>query len=110
MLETNLVSRVLDVELARQTTAPGTARRLVAERLANELSDEHLHTARLLVSELVTNAVIHGRGRITLRAGLNEDRLLVEVIDEGSGFNPAVCEPAFNSARDGGRGLRIVDS
>jgi anti-sigma regulatory factor (Ser/Thr protein kinase) len=34
----------------------------------------------------VTNAVIHGEGRIVLRTRASEDSLLVEVIDEGYGF------------------------
>ena len=80
------------------------------EWFADELSDQELDTAELLVSELVTNAVIHGRGRITLRARLNGDRLLVEVIDEGSGLEAAVRERDFENPRAGGRGLRIVDA
>jgi anti-sigma regulatory factor (Ser/Thr protein kinase) len=103
--------RVLDVELARETTAPRTARRLVKERFADRLSDEQLDTATLLVSELVTNAVVHGRGRITLRARLNEDRLLVEVMDEGRvGRGPAIRKRDFENPRAGGRGLAIVDA
>ena len=101
---------VLDVELARETTAPWIARSLVKERFADKLSDGELDTARLLVSELVTNAVAHGWGRITLRAHLNEDRLLVEVMDEGSGLEPAVRERDFENPRAGGRGLTIVDA
>ena len=111
MLESNMGDDVLDVELARATTAPRTARRIVTERFADELSDQYLDTVRLLVSELVTNAVIHGRGRITLRASrLNGDRLLVEVIDEGSGLEAAVRERDFEDPRAGGRGLTIVDA
>jgi anti-sigma regulatory factor (Ser/Thr protein kinase) len=101
---------VLDVELARETTAPQAARSLVKERFADKLSDQELDIARLLVSELVTNAVIHGRGRITLRARLNEDRLLVDVIDEGSGFEPAVREHGAENPRTGGRGLTIIEA
>ena len=101
---------MLDVELAREATAPWSARRLVKERFADKLSDEELDTARLLVSELVTNAVVHGRGRIRLLARLDGDRLRVEVIDEGSGLEPAVRERDFENPRAGGRGLTIVDA
>ena len=101
---------MLDVELARETTAPRTARRLMVERFADELSDDALDTARLLVSELVTNAVVHGRGRIWLRGRLDGDRLLVDVIDEGSGLEPAVRARDFENQRAGGRGLAIVDA
>jgi anti-sigma regulatory factor (Ser/Thr protein kinase) len=101
---------VLDIELARATTAPRTARTLFTDRFADEVSPETLDTARLLVSELVTNAVVHGRGRITLRARLNEDQLHVDVMDEGSGLEPAVRERDFENPRAGGRGLTIVDA
>ena len=55
----------------------------------------------------MTNAVIHGRGRIEVRAELDRDRLLVEVIDEGPGFTPTVREPHPDTA--GGNGLRIIE-
>ncbi|HUA70919.1 MAG TPA: ATP-binding protein [Solirubrobacteraceae bacterium] len=77
---------MLQVNLPHTVLAPGIARRSLADWLAPAVDDDELDTARLLVSELVTNAVIHGRGEITLRATLDEDRLLVEVIDEGRGF------------------------
>jgi anti-sigma regulatory factor (Ser/Thr protein kinase) len=45
--------------------------------------------ARLLVRELVTNTVFRaGRGGVTLRAQLFERRVLVELFDEGDGFEP----------------------
>ena len=68
-----------------------------------------LTTARLLVSELVTNAVPHGRGCITLRAQLLERRLVVEVIDEGHGFECAPREGNFHPPGVGGWGLSVVD-
>ena len=63
---------------------------------------------QLLVSELVTNAVTHGQGRVVLRASADEDRVLVEVIDEGGGFERTIREHTFDQI--GGRGLGIVDS
>lgn len=98
----------LEVKLPRDATAAGQARQLVVDQLASELGSEELDRARLLVSELVTNAVVHGQGAITLRAGLDEDRLLVEVIDEGSGFERAVRRNDRELL--GGWGLRIVDA
>lgn len=67
-----------------------------------------LDTALLLVSELVSNAVRHGKGVVTVRADLNEDRLLVEVIDEGSGLERSIRRHDFEDV--GGWGLRIVDT
>lgn len=63
--------------------------------------------AQLLVSELVTNALRHGHGRIVLRARLDGDRLRVEVIDEGSGFERELRRTDFQ--RVGGRGLEIIE-
>lgn len=84
------------------------ARRRIAEWLTPLLEYSELHKAMLLVSELVTNAVMHGQGRITLLAGLDDDRLLVEVIDRGHGFERVLREEDFDSV--GGRGLKIVDA
>lgn len=95
------------LELPRTRQAPGIARRWLAGFLASEPDGLMQQKAMLLVSELVTNAVVHGRGRIELRAELDGDRLLVEVDDEGPGFTPT------DGARDpgvaGGHGLRIVE-
>jgi anti-sigma regulatory factor (Ser/Thr protein kinase) len=60
-------------------------RQLIARWFASALDPDQLETATLLTSELATNAVLHGQGKITLRADLDHDRLLVEVIDEGEG-------------------------
>jgi anti-sigma regulatory factor (Ser/Thr protein kinase) len=64
--------------------------------------------ARLLVSELVTNALVHGRGTIELHARLDENHLVVEVIDNGKGFERVVRGRDFDSL--GGWGLRLVDA
>jgi anti-sigma regulatory factor (Ser/Thr protein kinase) len=83
------------------------ARHLVHAKFVTELHHTELDAAKLLVSELVTNAVLHGQGMITLRADLDRNRLRVDVIDEGRGFDRAVRKRDFDSL--GGRGLHIVD-
>ena len=45
-----------------------------------------------MVSELVTNAVIHGHGAITLKLRVDGDDVYGEVVDEGGGFEPVVRE------------------
>jgi anti-sigma regulatory factor (Ser/Thr protein kinase) len=72
------------------------------------LQREELDTAKLLTSELVANAVVHGQGRITLRGGLDDHRVLVEVIDEGQGFERDIRRRDFDELH--GRGLAIVES
>jgi anti-sigma regulatory factor (Ser/Thr protein kinase) len=76
---------VLEVQLQRDASSPQTARRALEERFAAALSPGELEAARLLVSELVSNAVVHGRGTITVRGELDHRRLLVEVSDQGNG-------------------------
>jgi anti-sigma regulatory factor (Ser/Thr protein kinase) len=97
-------------ELASGADAPRVARRLLTEWFAPRLADGTLATARLLVSELVTNAVRHGRGRIMLRAQLFELRLVVEVLDEGRGFERVRRERDFQTPGVGGWGLTVVDA
>jgi anti-sigma regulatory factor (Ser/Thr protein kinase) len=91
------------LELPRTAQAPGIARKWLAESFAAQLDPREQDTAKLLVSELVTNAIVHGRGRIELHAELDRDRLLMEVSDEGPGFASADFR-----AMDG-HGLWIVD-
>ena len=105
-----MIGAGFEFELGSGVDAPGVARRLLTEWFATVLADGLLMTARLLVSELVSNAVTHGRGRVTLRAQLFERRLLVEVIDEGDGFERALGARDFHSPGVGGWGLSIVDA
>ncbi len=95
-------------QLPRANDAPWIARRQVTAWFSAVLKQDQLQTAKLLTSELVTNAVLHGRGRILLRAQVNEDRVLVEVIDEGNGFEHELRRRSFEDLH--GRGLLIVDS
>jgi anti-sigma regulatory factor (Ser/Thr protein kinase) len=75
---------------------------------SGRLDAELLTDAQLLASELAANALMHGSGDITLRAKLDEDRLLVEVIDDGSGFERDLRRNDFQQV--GGWGLDIVES
>ncbi len=102
------MSGPIEIELPRNASAAAQARQLVVDLLAAELSDHELDRTRLLVSELATNAVRHGQGTITLRARVDQDRLLVEVIDEGSGFERAIHRSDLTQL--GGWGLMIVDA
>ncbi len=67
-----------------------------------------LDPALLVVSELVTNAVVNARSQVTLRLRLRPDHLLVEVEDEDSRL------PVLQQHNDwdalGGRGLMLVDA
>ncbi|MCA1679379.1 MAG: ATP-binding protein, partial [Actinobacteria bacterium] len=60
----------------------------------------------MLVSELVTNALVHGGGRLILRMCLDEDRLLVEVCDRRSEFKGKLLRS--DVGQTGGWGMGIV--
>ena len=98
-----MVTDHLEFTLPRTREAPGTARQRLARWLNSQLDESELHRAMLLTSELVTNAVMHGQGEITLRAFFDNDRVLVEVIDQGQGFERVLREQHFE--RIGGHGL-----
>jgi Histidine kinase-like ATPase domain len=97
-----------DRELPRGVDAPWLARRSLGDWYGATLRPGELHLAKLLTSELVTNAVLHGHGRITLSARLERQRLVVEVADEGGGFEYVAGQHSVDHLR--GRGLAIVDA
>jgi anti-sigma regulatory factor (Ser/Thr protein kinase) len=96
-------------ELRRDARAPGAARALVALH-AGDAPAAAVADAKLLVTELVTNAVLHGaRGPITLTiAPAPRGRLRIEVVDEGSGFVPRAR--ARPTTEPGGWGLHLVET
>ena len=90
----------MEFRLPRTADATGLARTLVDRHLRPHLSDNASGNVKMVVSELVTNAIAHGDGDIVLRTELREDAVRIEVVDQGSGRFRA----------DGGWGLRIVDA
>jgi anti-sigma regulatory factor (Ser/Thr protein kinase) len=84
----------------------GEARHLVAGLLAT-IAPERLDTILLLTSELVTNAVRHGSGPVTLHLSGGVHGLQVEVDDDGAG-QPVLLDP--DALTTGGRGLHLVDA
>ncbi len=85
------------------------ARAFARDTLVNWGCRGRIDDVVLLVSELFTNAVLHGAGRVELRIELVDARLRVEVVDEGRG--PPIARRADPSVEAiGGRGLLIVDT
>jgi anti-sigma regulatory factor (Ser/Thr protein kinase) len=99
------VSASIELSLPRDGRAPALARDTLAERIPG-LDARLLADAQLAATELVTNALEHGRGAITMLAALHADRLHLEVIDEGD------AAPVRQRTPDdtGGWGLHIVDA
>ena len=103
----------LTYRLDANTVSPAIARAHTAHLIdARTLPSGRGAAALLVVSELVTNAVIHGSEPIDLALEINADVLRIEV---GDG-DPAVDDVAMrNRSSDDthapdGRGLRIVDA
>ncbi|GAA4219538.1 hypothetical protein GCM10023075_03750 [Streptosporangium album] len=82
------------------------ARHLIRAQLADWGYDEQSEVAELLVSELVTNALLHGWGEPLLTLSSQGDMLRCEVEDENPVLLRAEEEPGND---EGGRGLLLVD-
>jgi anti-sigma regulatory factor (Ser/Thr protein kinase) len=83
------------------------ARRFVRSLVDGVLTGEQLATAELLTSELVTNAVLHGRGEPVLAVEVDASRVRIAVHDETSSV-PVVRDPDPLAAS--GRGMQLIES
>ncbi|MEU7636497.1 SpoIIE family protein phosphatase [Streptomyces sp. NPDC039016] len=98
-------SQVASWDLSADPAAVAGARTLAGRQLSEWGLEPLRFTTELVVSELVTNAIRHGSGPITLRLIRQDAALICEVFDTGS------TAPHLRHARttdEGGRGLLIV--
>jgi anti-sigma regulatory factor (Ser/Thr protein kinase) len=95
-------------ELLPKATGSAAEARRALDRLEGTIDENRLADARLLVSELVANAIVHVNedGEIELRIGVSDDALRIEVLDPGSGFVPAPRRP--DDPKDSGWGLHFL--
>jgi anti-sigma regulatory factor (Ser/Thr protein kinase) len=96
------------VELPFTGAAPSTARSYL-RLFARNLSAATLDEALVMVSELVTNALQHGKPEITLQLWLRPDRIAVAVLDRGDA-SPSLIHPAPRGDHPHGRGLMLVNA
>jgi anti-sigma regulatory factor (Ser/Thr protein kinase) len=96
-----------EIALPDGLEAPRVARRWLLDGLAAVPTDV-VETATLLVSELVTNAVVHGRPRVTAKMRQVDDTLDVVVTDSGETMPIAPDDKPPDPHRPGDRGLFIV--
>jgi len=102
---------VLRIGLPRTAEAPSAARAAIAGFLDGPAVEPGtLASLRLLVSELVSNAVVHSdaspASEIVLCARRLADAVRVEVTDRGRGFIPRPRD----ADRHGGYGLFLVEN
>lgn len=100
-------ARAAALRYPHDTTAPGHARHDIRRALESwDGNVERLEIVELLVSELVTNAVVHASSDVGVVVIVNHDHVRIEVSD---------CDPSGFDARsagldaESGRGLALVD-
>jgi len=86
------------------------ARNEITERFASSLAVRVLEDVRLLVTELITNALRHGQlvtgDRVSLKAMVIDDLVRIEVRDPGHDGDVVLRKPGV---RGGGYGLYLVE-
>jgi anti-sigma regulatory factor (Ser/Thr protein kinase) len=100
----------IELDLEAAPTAATRARTEVTERLAERLGTRLLEDVRLLVTELITNALRHGSlapgDRVSVKASVDEGVVRIEVRDPGRDGEVAPRQPG---PRGGGYGLYLVE-
>jgi serine/threonine-protein kinase RsbW len=101
-------------------TIPARAEYITLCRLAltgigrmRALSDELLGDLKLALTEAASNSVRHAYGDehvgvVEIRYELLPDRLVIEVTDEGGGFDPAEAHVPPADLSEGGLGIAII--
>jgi serine/threonine-protein kinase RsbW len=101
----------LELTLTATPTAPGAAREAVRTWFTERYDQETADTATLLVSELVTNAVVHGTGP---GPSLTVDQVANGVIQiavcDGSHHLPQRQNHVPGAEKAGGLGLFLIES
>ena len=101
---------IMKITLPAVATAAATARGEVTRRLSARVAVAALEDVRLLLTELVTNAVRHSDiaagERIDVKAELSDGTVRLEVHDPGRNGAP---KPRAPGAREGGYGLFLVE-
>ena len=102
------MAAALSLSLPPDSSAPGVARAAAARHLTGKISPERLIDLSLVISELVTNATVHGVGQVVFRLRLDHQIVRGDVIDQGAGFEHAIGARA--PIDSSGRGLFLVDA
>lgn len=107
---TTQVGWAAEAQFAPDRTTPAKARALV-ERCLTEHDRQHLvDDISLVVSELVTNAVVHARTPIRIRLEEMPIYVKLTVYDESVNLPVLSLASRVLSESEGGRGLWLVDA
>jgi serine/threonine-protein kinase RsbW len=115
------MGRVVDADARSvRLTIPAKPEYITLGRLAltaiarvRPLPEETLSDLKLALTEACTNSVRHayrdGGGTVEIEYRLEPDRLVVEVADDGAGFEPAEIDESGNGElSEGGLGIAII--
>jgi anti-sigma regulatory factor (Ser/Thr protein kinase) len=106
------LAELAELRLGLDVHAPAVARAVLVSTLRERVPASVLDDAQLVVSELITNSVLHSgtspETALLIRVGLSSTSLLLEVEDHGRGATIALHPPDLE--RGGGFGLNIVDT
>jgi serine/threonine-protein kinase RsbW len=105
--------------LVVRLTIPARAEYITLCRLAltgiarlRALSDELLADLKLALTEAASNSVRHAYGgqvgAVEISYELLPDRLVIEVTDDGEGFDPAEAAASADELSEGGLGIAII--
>ena len=101
------MAQELEITLDAQPASVAQARQ-VTTQVIDGFSEQALEDLRLIVSELVTNAVKHGPdGRVTVRLRREGNTVRGEVEDEGT--SPFALRRRLRTESVGGLGLGLVE-
>lgn len=99
------MSRTARLHLQPTANSVAAARRFVSDRLEDWAADDLVWAAQQVVSELATNALLHGRTDFTVSLQLVDDRLRLSVSD-ASPRRPVRRQHTADATT--GRGLALV--
>ncbi len=101
-------------------TIPAKAEYMVLPRLAltglarmRALEADTVADLKLALTEACSNSIRHAydigaQGKVEVRYELSDDRLAVEVTDDGDGFDPATMRAPSGELDEGGLGIAII--
>jgi serine/threonine-protein kinase RsbW len=100
--------KTFELRLPAEPTAAAVARAIV-EAVGSDLPESILVDAKLLTTEVVTNAIRHARGTQAVIVRVRRNNVVrVEVVDQGPIFHP---QPQTTSTpAESGRGLMVVNA
>jgi two-component sensor histidine kinase len=92
---------------AGDTAAPAHARLFVVDVLSKWGRPDLIDDAVLVVSELATNSVLHGRSEFIVQLRRSRSNVRVEVVDDSTNAPTPTNAPQFATS---GRGLSLVEA